>query len=93
MAAGNAGKADRLKLLYRDGTVLVMAYKRREDTSFIWPAVSDGIMALNHAQFKALFSGLDWRKVEALEAPGGSWQNESSIWIRVFLLASGDSFV
>jgi len=24
-------------------------------------------MALNHAQFEALFSGLDWRKVKAVE--------------------------
>lgn len=24
-------------------------------------------MALNHAQFEALFSGLDWRKVKSLE--------------------------
>lgn len=41
-------RADRLKLLYWDGTGLVMA--------------------LNHAQFEALFAGLDWRKVKALEA-------------------------
>jgi transposase len=25
-------------------------------------------MALNHAQFEALFAGLDWCKVKALEA-------------------------
>lgn len=61
-------RADRLKLLYWDGTGLVMAYKRLEDTSFTWPTVSDGVMALNHAQFEALFSGLDWGKVKALEA-------------------------
>ena len=60
-------RADRLKLLYWDGTGLVMAYKRLEDTTFTWPAVKDGIMALNHAQFEALFAGLDWRKVKALE--------------------------
>lgn len=40
-----AKRADRLKLLYWDGTRLVV---------------------LNHAQFEALFSGLDWRKVKAL---------------------------
>ncbi|MBI1220738.1 MAG: IS66 family insertion sequence element accessory protein TnpB [Rhodobacteraceae bacterium] len=58
---------DRLKLLYWDGTGLVMAYKRLEDASFTWPAVKDGVMALNHAQFEALFAGLDWRRVKALE--------------------------
>lgn len=63
-----ARKADRLKLLYWDGTGLVMAYKRLENTTFTWPAIKDGVMALNHAQFEALFAGLDWRKVKALEA-------------------------
>ena len=37
------------------------------DTTFTWPAIKDGMMALNHTQFEALFSGLDWRKVKALE--------------------------
>ena len=63
-----ARKADRLKLLYWDGTGLVMAYKRLEDATFTWPAIKDGVMMLNHAQFEALFAGLDWRKVKALEA-------------------------
>jgi len=74
-------RADRLKLLYWDDeedqetvweTVsptngLVMAYKRLEDATFTWPAIKDGMMALNHAQFEALFAGLDWRRVKALE--------------------------
>ncbi|MDU9007246.1 IS66 family insertion sequence element accessory protein TnpB [Sedimentitalea todarodis] len=62
-----AKRADRLKLLYWDGSGLVMAYKRLEDTAFAWPAIKDGMMALNHAQFEALFAGLDWRKVKALD--------------------------
>ncbi|MEO1978069.1 MAG: IS66 family insertion sequence element accessory protein TnpB [Paracoccaceae bacterium] len=62
-----AKRADRLKILFWDGTGLVMAYKRLEESSFIWPAVRDGVMTLNRAQFEALFAGLDWRKVKALE--------------------------
>ena len=62
-----AKRADRLKLLYWDGTGLVMPYKRPEDTAFTWPAIKDGMMAVNHAQFEALFAGLDWRKVKALD--------------------------
>lgn len=61
-------RADRLKLLFWDGTGLVMTYKRLEETSFTWPAIKDGLMSLNQAQFEALFSGLDWRKVKALAA-------------------------
>ncbi|NMA99143.1 MAG: IS66 family insertion sequence element accessory protein TnpB, partial [Phyllobacteriaceae bacterium] len=46
-----AKKTDRLKLLYWDGTGLVMAYKRLEEHSFSWPAVTDGLMTVSHAQF------------------------------------------
>ena len=63
-----ARKVDRLKLLYWDGTGLVMAYKRLEEHSFTWPTVRDGLMVLSHAQFEALFAGLDWRRVRAIEA-------------------------
>jgi transposase len=71
-------RADRLKLLYWDRTGLVMAYKRLEEHVFIWPAIRDGVMSLNHAQFEALFSGLDWRKVRAATArPPGSGQSAS----------------
>jgi len=62
-----AKRADRLKILFWDGTGLVMAYKRLEETTFIWPAIRDGVMTLNRAQFEALFSGLDWRRVRAVE--------------------------
>ena len=63
-----AKRADRLKILFWDGTGLVMAYKRLEETTFTCPAIKDGLMTLNRAQFEALFAGLDWRKVRALEA-------------------------
>ena len=52
-----ARKADRLKLLYWDGTGLVMAYKRLEEHSFTWPAVRDGLMVLSHAQFEHCLPG------------------------------------
>ncbi len=58
-------RADRLKLLYGGGARLMIAYKRLEETSFIWPAIKDGVMAPNHAQFEALIAGLDWRRVKA----------------------------
>jgi transposase len=63
-----AKRADRLKILFWDGSGLVLAYKRLEETTFTWPAVRDGVMTLNRAQFEALFAGLDWRRVKALEA-------------------------
>jgi transposase len=56
-------RADRLKLIYWDGSGLVMSYKRLEDHTFVWPDITDGVMRLNHTQFEALFNGLDWRKI------------------------------
>lgn len=60
-------KADRLKLIYWDGSGMVMAYKRLEEHTFTWPGIKDGLMTLGHAQFEALFAGLDWRRVRAVE--------------------------
>ena len=60
-------RADRLKILFWDGSGLVMAYKRLEESTFTWPAIRDGAMTLNRAQFEALFAGLDWRRVRSLE--------------------------
>ena len=83
-------RADRLKLLYWDGTGLVMAYKRLEEHIFTWPAVRDGVMALNHAQFEALFAGLDRRK--AAGSDGASAGCGGADLARVFWEASSRRF-
>lgn len=61
-------RADRAKILFWDGSGLVMVYKRLEDHRFSWPPVRDGVMRLSRAQFEALFEGLDWRRVYAADA-------------------------
>jgi hypothetical protein len=43
-----------------------MAYKRLEEHTFTWPGIKDGLMTLGHAQFEALFAGLDWRRVRSV---------------------------
>jgi transposase len=60
-------KADRLKLIYWDGSGIVLACKRLEEHSLTWPGIKDGLVTLSHAQFEALFAGLDWRWVRAVE--------------------------
>ena len=45
-----------------------LVYKRLEEQGFVWPAIRDGAMSLSHAQFEALFAGLDWRRVRVLSA-------------------------
>ena len=45
-------RGDRLKVLWWDGTGLVLAYKRLEQGRFAWPGVHDGVMRLSRAQFR-----------------------------------------
>jgi transposase len=60
-----AKRADRIKLLFWDGTGVVLVSKRLEDGGFRWPLVRDGVMRLSAAQLQALLEGLDWRRVHA----------------------------
>lgn len=62
-----ANWADRMKILFCDGSGLVMTYKRLHENSFIWSGIRDGVIALNRPQFETLFAGLDWRRVRSLE--------------------------
>ena len=57
-----AKRADRIKVLWFDGTGLALAYKRLEGGRFAWPAVRNGAVRPTRAQFEALFEGLDWRR-------------------------------
>ena len=60
-----AKRADRVKLIFWDGTGVCLFAKRLEDGSFRWPNVADSIMHLTAAQLSALLEGLDWRRVHA----------------------------
>lgn len=61
-----AKRADRVKLVYWDGTGICLFAKRLEDGAFRWPNVQDGVMHLTAAQLSALLEGLDWRRVHAV---------------------------
>ena len=56
-------RADRIKMLVRDRTGMVLVHKRLEGAKFVWPQVRNGVMKISPAQFSALFEGLDWRLV------------------------------
>ena len=49
-----AKRADRVKLIFWDGTGVVLVAKRLEDGEFRWPKVQDGVMRLSAAQLQAL---------------------------------------
>jgi transposase len=56
-------RGDRVKLLFWDGTGVVLVAKRLEQGEFRWPKVQDGVMRLSAAQLSALLEGLDWKRV------------------------------
>ena len=58
-----AKRADRLKLLFWDGTGVCLLAKRLEENDFCWPKIEDGVMRLTSAQLSALLEGLDWKRV------------------------------
>ncbi len=58
-----AKRADRVKLVFWDGTGVCLFAKRLEDGKFRWPAICDGVIRLTAAQLSALLEGLDWRRV------------------------------
>jgi transposase len=62
-----AKRADRVKLLYWDGSGVCLFAKRLEEGRFRWPRIEDGVMHLSQAQLAALVEGLDWTRVHARE--------------------------
>jgi len=64
-----AKRADRIKLVYWDGTGLCLFAKRLEDGEFRWPKIQDGVIRLTSAQLGALLEGLDWRRVHQARRP------------------------
>ena len=58
-----AKRADRIKLVFWDGTGLCLFAKRLEDGIFRWPKIENGVLKLSAAQLSALLEGLDWRRV------------------------------
>lgn len=58
-----AKRADRIKLVFWDGTGVCLLSKKLEDGEFRWPKIQDGAIRLTAGEFSALMEGLDWRRV------------------------------
>lgn len=62
-----AKRADRVKLVWWDGSGLCLFAKRLEQGGFRWPSIEDGTIRLSPAQLAALIEGMDWTRVHAVE--------------------------
>ena len=60
-----AKRADRVKMVFWDGTGVCLFSKLLEDGQFRWPTIENEVMRLSAAQLSALIEGLDWRRVGA----------------------------
>jgi len=60
-----AKRADRVKLVFWDGTGVCLFAKRLEEGQFRWPKVEDGLVRLTSTELQALLEGLDWTRVHA----------------------------
>ena len=54
-------RADRIKILWWDGTGLCLYAKRLERGRFVWPLTQEGAAVLTPAQLSMLCEGIDWR--------------------------------
>jgi len=58
-----AKRADRVKILYWDGTGLCLFHKRLEQGRFAWPAVCEGAIRLSAGQLGLLLEGTEGSRV------------------------------
>ena len=59
-------RADRVKIVWWDGSGVCLFAKRLEKSSFCWPRIGPARVQLNHAQLMALVDGMDWRRVRSV---------------------------
>lgn len=64
-----AKRADRIKVVWWDGTGVCLYAKRLEKKKFCWPRIGHIRVRLNHAQLMALVEGMDWKAVQPMRVP------------------------
>ena len=55
--------ADRVRIVWWDGSGVCLYSKTLEEQSFCWPGISAARIRLDHSQLMALLAGLDWKKI------------------------------
>lgn len=68
-------RADRVKIVFWDGSGLCLYHKRLEAGRFVWPPASEGAVRLSATQLTMLLEGLDWSRVvqKRIKTPSRSY--------------------
>jgi transposase len=61
-----AKRADRIKIVWWDGTGLCLYAKRLDEAQFCWPRLGHSRVQLTSAQLLALVDGMDWKRVRPM---------------------------
>jgi transposase len=56
-------RADRVRIVWWDGSGVCLYSKTLEESSFCWPGISAARVRLDHSQLMALLAGMDWKKI------------------------------
>ena len=56
-------RADRIRIVWWDGSGVCLYSKTLEESSFCWPGISAARVRLDHSQLMALLAGMDWKKI------------------------------
>jgi transposase len=60
-------RADRVKVVWWDGTGICLFAKRLDEHGFHWPRIANSVIRLTAAQLLALIDGMDWSRVKAVD--------------------------
>jgi len=60
-------RADRVKIVWWDGTGVCLFAKWLDEHRFHWPRIENSVIRLTTAQLLALIDGMDWSRVKAIE--------------------------
>jgi transposase len=61
-------RADRVKIVWWDGSGVCLFAKRLDEHGFHWPRIANSVIRVSAAQLMALVDGMDWTRVKAVEA-------------------------
>ncbi|MHC2585644.1 hypothetical protein ACVI1J_010006 [Bradyrhizobium diazoefficiens] len=81
-----AKRADRIKIVWWDGSGVCLYLERLEKARFCWPRIGHHRVQLNAAQLMALVDGMDWKRVRtaAVKPPIDELQNDLDGWVTAY---------